>query len=183
MGRLGQFPASEPVHQCRSRRRARSVATRCRPDLGLPRSTPGCVPINLFGPAGTVTQAMLDSISADHYRDITADLRSFVGNISGTLFALPAGDLNVALGGEYRERASRSIRTMRPIIRPGRRTSCRRSARCPEVYAEIGIPVLKDVPLIYRLDIEAARRFSHYNAFGDTWNPKVGVKWRPYRTC
>jgi outer membrane receptor protein involved in Fe transport len=141
----------------------------------------GCVPINLFGPAGTVTQAMLDSISADHYRDITADLRSFVGNVSGTLFALPAGDVNVALGGEYREESfaqrqdnAPDYSTQTPPFLPPKR-------KVSEVYAEIGIPVLKDIPFIYRLDIEAAGRFSHYNAFGDTWNPKVGVKWRPYK--
>src|SRR3546814_8868160 len=35
--------------------------------------TPGCIPIDLFGPAGSITQAQLDSVSADHYRDIKAD--------------------------------------------------------------------------------------------------------------
>src|SRR3546814_5404513 len=39
--------------------------------------TPGCIPIDLFGPAGSITQAQLDSVSADHYRDIKADLRAF----------------------------------------------------------------------------------------------------------
>src|SRR3546814_19056615 len=47
--------------------------------------TPGCIPIDLFGPAGSITQAQLDSVSADHYRDIKADLRAFVLNLSGPL--------------------------------------------------------------------------------------------------
>src|SRR3546814_9728584 len=49
-----------------------------------------------------------------------------------------------------------------------------------EVYGEIGIPLLKELPLIYSLDVEAVVRFSHYNQFGNTTNPKVGVKWRPF---
>src|SRR3546814_5661000 len=49
-----------------------------------------------------------------------------------------------------------------------------------EVDGEIGIPLLKELPLIYSRDVEAAVRFSNYNQFGNTTNPKVGVKWRPF---
>src|SRR3546814_10043722 len=59
-----------------------------------------------------------------------------------------------------------------PFLPPKRKVS--------EVYGEIGIPLLKELPLIYSLDVEAAVRFSHYNQFGNTTNPKVGVKWRPF---
>src|SRR3546814_13952964 len=64
--------------------------------------TPGCIPIDLFGPAGSITQAQLDSVSADHYRDIKADLRAFVLNLSGPLIELPYGTVNIAAGAEYR---------------------------------------------------------------------------------
>ncbi|WP_336957709.1 TonB-dependent receptor [Sphingobium aquiterrae] len=140
----------------------------------------GCIPINLFAGVGSITAAQLDSVSAQHFRDVTADLHSFVANISGTVLPLWAGDLNVALGAEYREEGFKQVQDNAPdyptqtppFLPPTRKVS--------EIYAEVGLPLLKDVPFAYRLDIEAAGRYSHYNAFGDTWNPKVGVKWRPY---
>ncbi len=140
----------------------------------------GCIPIDLFSAVGSITQAQLDSVSAQHFRDVTADLRSFVANVSGTVLPLWAGDLNVALGAEYREESFKQVQDNAPdyptqtppFLPPMRKVS--------EVYAEVGLPLLKDVPFFYRLDVEAAGRYSHYNAFGDTWNPKVGIKWRPY---
>src|SRR3546814_954576 len=71
--------------------------------------TPGCIPIDLFGPAGSITQAQLDSVSADHYRDIKADLRAFVLNLSGPLIELPYGTVKIAAGAEYREESYSQI--------------------------------------------------------------------------
>ncbi len=139
----------------------------------------GCIPVNLFGGVGSVTQAMLDSVSAYHFRDITANMTSLVGNLSGTLLHNWAGDVNVAIGAEYRTESFSQVQdnapdysTQTPPFLPPRR-------QVTEVYAEIGIPLAKDMPFLYSLDVEAAGRYSHYNAWGDTWNPKVGIKWKP----
>src|SRR3546814_18398255 len=35
-------------------------------------------------------------------------------------------------------------------------------------------------PQSYSCDVGAAERFWQYNQFGNTTNPKVGVKWRPF---
>ena len=43
-----------------------------------------------------------------------------------------------------------------------------------EVYAEIALPLLKS------LDLDLAGRYSDYDNFGSTSNPKVGLKWRPF---
>lgn len=142
---------------------------------------PSCVPVNLFGPAGSVTQAMIDSVSADNWRDINAEMKSVVGNVSGKLFALPAGDVNLAMGGEYRTESfsqhqddAADYDTRQPPFTPPTR-------KVAEVYAETALPLLRDLPFVYRLDLEGAVRYSHYNQFGSTTNPKLGVKWRPYR--
>src|SRR5690606_6705443 len=70
-------------------------------DSDICRATPGCVPMNLFGATGSVTDEMLDFVLVDRFTDIDSKLASFVGNISGTLLQLPAGDLNISIGGEY----------------------------------------------------------------------------------
>ena len=48
-----------------------------------------------------------------------------------------------------------------------------------EVYAEAIVPVITDVFLIDALEFDFAIRYSDYSDFGDTTNPKVGMKWRP----
>ncbi|MCH8686733.1 TonB-dependent receptor plug domain-containing protein [Pedomonas mirosovicensis] len=144
----------------------------------------GCVPINLLGGPGSITPEMLDFISADSYTRINASLDSVVGNVSGTLFALPAGDVRMAVGAEYRK-DSFSVdydpyseinafvaRSLTPDAFPP-------SRKVSEVYSEIAVPILEDVPFFRQLSFDAAVRYSHYNAFGSTTNPKVGVKWRP----
>jgi len=142
---------------------------------------PTCLPINLFGPAGSITQEMIDSVSADNWRDINAEMKSFVGNISGKLFALPAGDVNIALGGEYRTESFSQTQDNAPDYDTQQLPFTPPTRKISEVYAETSVPILKDIPLIYSLDVEGAVRYSHYNQFGSTTNPKVGVKWRPYR--
>ena len=48
-----------------------------------------------------------------------------------------------------------------------------------EAYAEIFIPVLKDIPFIHSLNVTLGDRYSKYNTFGNTNNWKIGVEWRP----
>ncbi|MBU3076840.1 TonB-dependent receptor [Sphingomonas quercus] len=162
-------------------------------DSDLCRATPGCVPINLLGGPGTITQAMIDPLSADSWTDVNSSLQSATANISGTLFALPAGDVQIAVGGEYRTESYDATRdpissTLDPatnsspfLSRSYSPSTYPPTRKVSEAYAELAVPILKDVPFFNRLDLELAGRFSHYNQFGTTTNPKIGVKWRPVR--
>ncbi|WP_336965750.1 TonB-dependent receptor [Sphingobium aquiterrae] len=144
----------------------------------------GCVPINLFGATGSVTPDMLNFITADSNSYGTSSLRSAVANLSGPLFDMWAGTVNLAVGAEYREEtytidydplSEKNLfvsRTLSPDAFPPTR-------KIKEVYAELGVPLVRDLPLIHSLDLEAAVRYSDYNMFGSTTNPKIGIKWRP----
>ena len=48
-----------------------------------------------------------------------------------------------------------------------------------EVYAEVQVPLLADVPFAQELTLSAATRYSDYDTFGDTTNSKLGLKWKP----
>ena len=52
-----------------------------------------------------------------------------------------------------------------------------------EVYAEVAVPLLEDAPFAKSLDLDLAGRYSDYDLFGSTTNPKVGLKWRPMESC
>lgn len=149
-------------------------------DSDICRATPGCVPMNLFGATGSVTDEMLDFVLVDRFTDIDSKLASFVGNISGTLLQLPAGDLNISIGGEYRAESFAQVQDDQPDKTTRTPPFLPATRKVSEVYGELGIPLLRDIPFIYRLDVEAAVRFSHYNGFGNTTNPQASVRWRPY---
>jgi outer membrane receptor protein involved in Fe transport len=48
-----------------------------------------------------------------------------------------------------------------------------------EAYAELLIPVLKDVPFAHSLNIDLGDRWSKYSNFGSTNNWKAAIEWRP----
>ncbi|HEY2401642.1 MAG TPA: TonB-dependent receptor, partial [Steroidobacteraceae bacterium] len=56
-------------------------------------------------------------------------------------------------------------------------SALRGSTSASEVYAEIGIPLLKDLPLVKALSLDIAGRETHYSISGnqDTW--KLGLQW------
>jgi outer membrane receptor protein involved in Fe transport len=142
----------------------------------------GCVPLNLLGSLGSITPEMLEFISADAFDDLNSSLDSVTANVTGKVFTLPAGDLNVAFGAEYRREAFDqnfdSVENAGGFIFRGQSPDADPPTRkITEFYFETRVPLLADLPLINSLDVDFAVRYSHYNAFGGTTNPKVGVRW------
>jgi len=148
-------------------------------DPALCAATAGCVPVNFFGGPGSVTPQMLNAITSDRFTDIQADLKSMVANAAGKLFELPAGAVNLAVGAEYRTEGFTQVQDNAPGKSTATPPFLPPTREIREVYAETSVPLLRDVPFAHSLDIDGAIRYSHYNAFGSTTNPKVGVKWRP----
>ena len=63
-------------------------------------ATPGCTPVNLFGPMTADQAAYIRSNISEYNR---TELYDFAANVTGELFQLPAGPLSIAAGYEYRE--------------------------------------------------------------------------------
>ena len=145
-------------------------------------ATNRCVPLNLLGGPGTITREMLDFITVETFNDITTNLNSLVGNVTGTLFALPAGDVAVAAGVEYRvEEFDQTSSDLNARIEQGIDADAHPPERkIGEVYLETGIPLLAQDSAVGALDLDLAARFSDYNDFGNTTNPKVGLKWKVF---
>jgi len=103
-------------------------------------------------------------------------------SVSGPLFDLPGGPLQVALGIDWRREnysfnGSAAAATDQPVIflaafdnvnalKPKSRT-------VKAAYAEV------DLPVFDMLDITAAVRIDDYSGFGTTTNPKVSAKFTP----
>lgn len=95
------------------------------------------------------------------------------GQTSGSLFELPGGEINFALGGLYREEEFESGGD--GILG----VEARREVK--SAFSELLIPLVGDqnaFPGVQAFDISIAGRYEHYSDFGDSFTPKVGLHWR-----
>ncbi|MGB0514831.1 MAG: TonB-dependent receptor domain-containing protein, partial [Wenzhouxiangellaceae bacterium] len=152
---------------------------RCgRPDAPLD----DCVPLNLFGPPGSITDAMLADIGADLDDSGFNEQTVFDANLSGDLLQLPAGMLALAAGVEWRE--ERGADRPDPQSRAGNTTGAARAFTrgafdAAEAYLELGVPLLADQALARRLDLDLGGRVVRFNNFGTESVFEVGLGWQP----
>lgn len=147
----------------------------------------GCVPLDLFGPPGSITPEMLAYVGRVTHEHRNARLNDFNLHVNGSLLELPAGALAVAGGLEHRE--NRGFDHVDPLIRSGNANgvgagsvdSTRGSDRVDEAYLELDAPLLQDLPAARSLDLSLALRHSDYSGFGSTTNAQFGLRWKPLR--
>ncbi|QJU60113.1 TonB-dependent receptor [Sphingomonas sp. AP4-R1] len=145
--------------------------------------------------AGTTTDTALDPFggrtSAANQITIADYENHYVGKqylwelnskIDGSLITLPAGDLKVALGGVYRTEHYNGLFATGRI---GFDEGAQRGLGTRKIYSGFGelfIPVFSQanaLPFLQLLNISLSGRYDHYNDFGSTKNPKIGVNWAP----
>ena len=143
----------------------------------------GCVPIVAFGRNDTISQAQRDYLLHDLETELSLDQTLIGGSIAGDLFNLPAGPLGTAFGFEYREE-NLSFRDD-PLNQAG---ALLLNAPTPdndggfdvwEIYGEAVAPLLRNLPLIHSLQLEAAVRYSEYSHAGNSTTWKLGGMWSP----
>lgn len=143
----------------------------------------GCVPLNLLGGQGSITQDMLDYSSFVAHDEYQYKMKQYFANLSGEIVELPGGMLAFAAGLEHREESGYD--SPDALIASGNTTGNVRSPtegefKLDEAYLELSAPLLRDVFLAKELEINVATRYSDYDTFGDTTNSKAGFKWRPF---
>jgi iron complex outermembrane recepter protein len=142
----------------------------------------GCVPLNLLSGRGSMTPEQLAYASFVAHDELGYKQKTYYANVSGDLFDLPGGPFAFAAGVEHREEDG--FNQPDALIASGNTTG---NALAPtsggydvdEVYLELAIPVLADVPGAQLLDFSLATRYSDYSTFGDTLNSKFGFRWKP----
>lgn len=152
----------------------------------------GCVPLNLFGPAGSISPGAADFISESSTSTIRTSLAQARAVISGDMgFSSPAAEepVGFALGAEFRKyRAQQSSDLLAKT--PGELGGAGGAA--PDIdggysvyegFAELIAPLVEDTPGFQSLTLEAGARYSKYYVEGgpsnDAWTYKVGASWEP----
>jgi|TARA_B110000503_G_C7170567_1_gene424020 iron complex outermembrane receptor protein len=98
-------------------------------------------------------------------------------NLYGNLMSLPAGDVGFAVGIENRtQKGWRNPDST--VLKNGGESAISGSSDVTEVYGELSVPLLSDMPMVQSLDLTLAARWSDYSAFGDNTTYKLGAVWQ-----
>ena len=139
--------------------------------------TPGCIPLNIFGPGpATAQQLGYFLVNDTSNARITQHVASAsVSGDFGQFFELPGGPVKFAFGGEYRREASRfdpDPRLLQGLFYGGDEPSPLAGASghfdVKEAFGELDVPLFKDARFAHLLTVGAAGRYSHYSTVGDT---------------
>ena len=163
---------------------------------------PGCVPLNLFGPTSE-SQAALNYVLGVSKFETKTGMDMFTTSIAGSPFAIWAGDVDVALSGEWRKLTYQLDTDVGNNFAncAGLSTGSTPAVNCTqgatllwqsnvllarsevsqsvkEVAGEINLPLLKDVAFAQDLNLNGAVRVTDYDTADEvatTW--KVGLDW------
>jgi outer membrane receptor protein involved in Fe transport len=159
-----------------------------------------CVPVNLFGAAGTITQPMLDYLSTPTFgtTEVRQDVMSISANGEVGLITSPfaKNPLGVAVGFEKRtvfggNKSDAVIQTAGELLGSGSPTPDRNGTlKFTETYAELVMPLAQNKPFIQSLGIQGGYRdsklatssgtsqsYGSWKAGGD-WSPMKGLRFR-----
>jgi outer membrane receptor protein involved in Fe transport len=160
---------------------------------------PGCVPVDIFGPGtlffegnmvlGDPTSPFIESGDMVNFTSLTTKETRFFDqaraavNVTGNLVDLPAGPVGVAIGAEVRTDRGRVIvddAQRRGDMYGFNATQDQRGKlNVKELYGEVRVPLLADLPFVHEFSVEAGARFSDYSSVGGLFNWKLGAQWAP----
>ncbi|MBB5984659.1 TonB-dependent receptor plug domain-containing protein [Sphingobium lignivorans] len=132
------------------------------------------------------SQDCLDAISADVKSRSVMQQTNWEANAQGSLVALPAGDLRAAVGASYRR--NRFTFTNDTLSTQGQSFldqvaglypsgNSKGSITVKELYGELLVPLLSDLPLIRKLELELGARTSDYDTTGNAFTWKAMADW------
>jgi len=141
----------------------------------------GCVPINIFG-KGSISPEAIEYIAAQQSLQTNIKQQVVQGNLSGSLFELPAGPLGIAVGFEYRKEESsedNDALTNQGLNGSNKLPDTYGRFDVIEGYAEVKVPILRDQPFFRLLELGGAFRAADYSTIGSIYSYNVQGTWQP----
>ncbi len=138
----------------------------------------GCSIGNFLG-FNTLTPAQAAYLIYDNTDTSQYALSDAYGSLSGPVYSLPAGDVQAAVGWEYK--------TDSLFDKPDSVTAAGDGAvfstptnggySTGSGYVEMNIPILKDLPFVKSLTLDSSGRFDYNSTFGHALTHKEGLDW------
>jgi outer membrane receptor protein involved in Fe transport len=136
--------------------------------------------VDIFGPGADLT-GFGQKVQRDiREREQTIVAATLSGN-SSEFFELPAGPIGFALGYEYRDEkgtiSQDAALALGLTFRQGTELPLNGQFDSNEIYGELLVPIVRDLPFVQAFDIEGAYRSSDYSNTGRLGTNKIGLSW------
>lgn len=132
--------------------------------------------------AGNLPQNLRDWLILPQVGNTTYERTLINGSITGDVMELPAGPVATALGFEFRRDLLDDIPGPFAIVGNewGRTTAGRTKGNdsVVEVFGELQVPILANVPLFEKLQFNGSMRWFDYKSYGSNDVYKAGLDWR-----
>ena len=155
-------------------------APECYGDISDPSTlVAGCVPMNLFGGEGTLTQEMLDYVAVELVDSRVRNQDIWGASITGSAWELPGGDLGWAAGVAYRADSFKYTPDSAKAIGAvtgGTGQGTDGSLYSTAVFGELYAPVFDNGT--QSLSLKAGARYDDYNLFGDDTTWQLGAEFQ-----
>ena len=141
----------------------------------------GCTPWDLVNGASRDAILWTNGIATTDQR-VTQTVGGI--NFDTNLFNLPAGPVGVAFGAEYRKETSffeQDALSASGALFFNAVGTRQGSYDTKEAYAEVRIPILKDLPFAEELTVELAGRVADYSTIGGTDQYRLHAEWAPVK--
>lgn len=154
-----------------------------------------CTPINMFAGNDPLSstpaeQAAFSKVATGYNTDHTFTTRNVALDFNGKVVSLPAGDMQASIGGEYRFQegvfnADQIVQASPPLFNSCQISSetCTGNSRAhysnKDFYGELFVPILKNLPGVYALNLDAGVRYSDYTIFQKTTRAQIKIEYRP----
>jgi outer membrane receptor protein involved in Fe transport len=149
-----------------------------------------CIPINPFDINNPNQRDALKTISGSYHQTYNYTSKTASLDFAGDLFSLPAGAVQAAVGLNYNKQSNTfNTDTLTEALPPDyincglAQEACSGDVKgdysVKEIYGEVFIPILKDVPAFSALNLTIGTRYSDYDQFGSSTNSSVKLEWRP----
>lgn len=144
----------------------------------------GAAPVlNLFG--NNLNAASYSALTVPQTNLVDNEQQVLAGSLTGSLFQLPAGPIDFNTGFEWRYNKLKVTPDAGGItgdsVSPnGTPTAISGSTMVKELYAEVRVPLLQDLPFVDRLALNGAARYSEYDTagVGGVWSTSLGLQWQ-----
>ncbi len=143
--------------------------------------------LNLFANGTTVRNnpTTLAALDSGVTRDAKTELLAFDARTTGSAYTLPAGNVAVAIGAQWREEKFNDARTQVQLLNQGTPVAPAGGKRhVSAAYVEASAPLAsaaQNIPALYALELNAAARVESFSddGVGHTTVPRVGLRWQP----
>ena len=139
---------------------------------------PACIPFNIFGEGAATPEAVNYIFGTTPYQNTKLQQQFVSVEASGPVFDLPAGKVTAAIGADASSEEATSEQDADSVARnyvTGNPQPFDGKVNFREVFGELNVPIIRDVPLLKHLEFNAAGRITDYSTSGTVYTWKLGL--------